>query len=252
MLIIPAMHLKNGQCVRFQHHGPLKDAIILSENPTAMIEHWVKAGAKKIHLIDLENDIHHGISNKPKNLPLIHEILATVKDIPVQLSGGIRTLEKIEQYLDAGLQHIVIGAAAIKTPGFLHEACDAFPGHIIVGLDAKNGIVVTDGWTKTTQHDVLDLAKRFEDYGVEAIIYTDVGPDGDITHVNIDATVKLAETLHIPVIASGDLTHLDDIRALCSVAHEGISSIIARGYRLDDNGIDLTSAQALADELSTE
>lgn len=245
MFIIPAMHLKDGHCVRLQNST--KDVSPLTENPQELVKYWLENGAQRLHLVDICN----GLADTPKNLPIIREILSIIDNtIPVQLSGGVRNLETIEKYLDAGLQYITIGAAAIKTPGFLHEACDAFPGHIIVGLDAKEGKVVTDGWTKTTHHDVIDLAKRFEDYGVEAVIYTDMGAAGTNTEVNIETTVKLAENLHIPVIASGDVTKLDHIRSLCAVADEGISSVITRGYVMQDHQLSLKEAQKLADELS--
>jgi phosphoribosylformimino-5-aminoimidazole carboxamide ribotide isomerase len=154
----------------------------------------------------------------------LRDIVAAVDgNIPVQLGGGIRDLETIERYLDLGISYVIIGTAAVKVPGFLHEACDAFPGHIMVGLDAKGGKVAVDGWSKLTGHDVADLAQRFEGYGVEAIIYTDIGRDGMMTGVNIEATVELARPLSVPVIASGGITNLDDVRQLCAVRDEGIT-----------------------------
>ena len=240
MLLIPAIDLKDGQCVRLRQ-GEMEGATVFSDNPAAMAKHWLDSGARRLHLVDLNG----AFAGKPKNLDAMSVING---EIPVQLGGGIRSLETIEQYLDIGLSYVIIGTAAVKTPGFLHEACDAFPGHVMVGLDAKDGKVAVDGWSKITGHDVVDLAKRFEDYGVEAIVYTDIGRDGMLSGVNIDATVKLAQALHIPVIASGGLTNLDDVRALCAVEDEGISGAIT-GRAIYEGTIDFKTAQELADEL---
>ena len=167
-------------------------------------------------------------------------------EIPIQLGGGIRDLDTIERILDNGVSYVIIGTAAVKNPGFLHDACSAFPGQIIVGLDAKDGKVAVDGWSKLTGHDVIDLAKKCEDYGVEGIIYTDIGRDGMLSGINIEATVKLAQALRVPVIASGGLSSLDDIRALCAVEFEGISATIA-GRAIYDGSLDFAAAQAEAD-----
>ena len=172
-------------------------------------------------------------------------------ELPIELGGGIRDMNTIETYLDDGIDWVILGTAAVKNPGFLHEACDAFPGHIMVGLDAKDGKVAVDGWSKLTGHDVLDLAKRFQDYGVEAVIYTDIGRDGMLTGVNIDATVKLAQALSIPVIASGGVTNLDDIKALCAVEGEGIMGAIT-GRAIYEGTLDFAAAQKLADSLSAK
>ena len=244
MLLIPAIDLKDGQCVRLRQ-GEMEGATVFSDNPAAMAKHWLDSGARRLHLVDLNG----AFAGKPKNLDAIREILSVINgEIPVQLGGGIRSLETIEQYLDIGLSYVIIGTAAVKTPGFLHEACDAFPGHVMVGLDAKDGKVAVDGWSKITGHDVVDLAKRFEDYGVEAIVYTDIGRDGMLSGVNIDRTVKLAQALHIPVIASGGLTNLDDVRALCAVEGEGVTGAIT-GRAIYEGTIDFKTAQELADEL---
>ena len=172
-------------------------------------------------------------------------------DIPVQLGGGIRDLDTIERYLDDGVSYVIIGTAAVKTPGFLHDACNAFPGHIMVALDAKEGKVAVDGWSKMTGHDVVDLALKFQDYGVEAIIYTDIGRDGMLTGVNVEATVALARSLTVPVIASGGVATLDDVRLLCGVASEGITGAIS-GRALYEGNLDFAAAQKLADELSVQ
>ncbi|GGP27816.1 1-(5-phosphoribosyl)-5-[(5-phosphoribosylamino)methylideneamino]imidazole-4-carboxamide isomerase [Silvimonas amylolytica] len=243
MLIIPAIDLKDGACVRLRQ-GLMEDATVFSENPTTMARHWLDKGGRRLHLVDLNG----AFAGKPKNLDAIKAILAEVAgEVPVQLGGGIRDLDTIERYLDAGIDYVIIGTAAVKIPGFLHEACDAFPGHIIVGLDAKDGRVATDGWSKITEHDVIDLAQRFQDYGVESVIYTDIGRDGMLSGVNIEATVKLAQALTIPVIASGGLTDLDDVRKLVEVESEGIEGVIT-GRAIYEGTIDFKAAQDLADE----
>ncbi|MDK2123146.1 1-(5-phosphoribosyl)-5-[(5-phosphoribosylamino)methylideneamino]imidazole-4-carboxamide isomerase [Parachitinimonas caeni] len=245
MLIIPAIDLKDGQCVRLKQ-GDMDAATVFSDAPQIVARQWLDAGARRLHLVDLNG----AFAGKPKNLEAIKEIIKVVDaKIPVQLGGGIRDLETIEKYLDAGLSYVIIGTAAVKRPGFLHEACDAFPGQIVVGLDAKDGKVATDGWSKVTGHDVLDLAKRFEDYGVESIIYTDIGRDGMLSGVNIDATVKLAKALTVPVIASGGLHNLEDIKSLCAVESEGVVGVIA-GRSIYEGTIDFAAAQLLADELT--
>jgi phosphoribosylformimino-5-aminoimidazole carboxamide ribotide isomerase len=245
MLIIPAIDLKDGHCVRLKQ-GVMEDATVFSEDPGAMATHWKKQGARRLHIVDLNG----AFAGKPKNEPAIKAIVKAMGDeVPIQLGGGIRDLDTIERYLDDGITYIIIGTAAVKNPGFLHDACNAFPGHIIVGLDAKDGKVATDGWSKMTGHDVIDLAKKFEDYGVEAVVYTDIGRDGMLTGVNIEATQKLADALRIPVIASGGLSNLDDVQKLCAVENSGVVGTIA-GRALYDGSIKLAAAQALADKLS--
>ncbi|MBI3901384.1 MAG: 1-(5-phosphoribosyl)-5-[(5-phosphoribosylamino)methylideneamino]imidazole-4-carboxamide isomerase [Nitrosomonadales bacterium] len=247
MLIIPAIDLKDGHCVRLRQ-GLMEDATVFSEDPAAMAEHWLAQGARRLHLVDLNG----AFAGKPKNEAAIRSIVETVGlDVPVQLGGGIRDLETIERYLDIGVTYVIIGTAAVKVPGFLHEACDAFPGHVMVGLDAKGGKVAVDGWSKLTGHDVCDLAKRFEGYGVEAIIYTDIGRDGMLSGVNIPATVELAQPLTVPVIASGGITNLDDVRALCAVRHEGINGAIT-GRAIYEGSLNFAEAQKLADQLVEE
>ena len=244
MLLIPAIDLKDGRCVRLRQ-GDMQDATIFSEDPAAMAKRWLDLGARRLHLVDLNG----AVAGKPKNELAIRSILKAIDGaIPVQLGGGIRDLDTIERYLDAGLSYVIIGTAAVKNPGFLHDACGAFPGNVIVGLDAKDGKVATDGWSKLTGHDVLDLGKKFEDYGVEAIIYTDIGRDGMLSGINIEATVRLAQGLKVPVIASGGAGSLDDIKALCNVEHEGIDGVIL-GRALYEGQLDFSKAQVMADEL---
>jgi phosphoribosylformimino-5-aminoimidazole carboxamide ribotide isomerase len=241
MILIPAIDLKDGHCVRLEQ-GRMETATVFSEDPARMAAQWTARGARRLHVVDL-NGAHQG---KPRNAEAIKAIIGAIdSDIPVQLGGGIRDLDTIERYLDDGVSFVIIGTAAVKNPGFLHEACDAFPGHIIVGLDAKDGKVATDGWSRLTKHDVIDLAKRFQDYGVEAVIYTDIGRDGMMTGVNIEATVRLAQALTVPVIASGGLNSLDDVRSLCAVEHEGITGAIT-GRAIYEGTLDFTAANKLA------
>ncbi|MDO4694509.1 MAG: 1-(5-phosphoribosyl)-5-[(5-phosphoribosylamino)methylideneamino]imidazole-4-carboxamide isomerase [Eikenella sp.] len=244
MQLIPAIDLKNGQCVRLRQ-GLMEDATVFSDRPAEMAAHWLKQGARRLHLVDLDG----AFAGEPKNFPAISEILEAVgSHIPVQLGGGIRDLATIERYLKLGLHDVIIGTAAVKNPGFVREACREFAGRIIVGLDAKDGRVAIDGWATVTEHHVIDLSRRFEDDGVNAIIYTDIGRDGMMSGVNIEATVKLAEAVRIPVIASGGLTDLDDIRALCAVADKGVAGAIT-GRAIYEGSIDFAEAQRLADSL---
>ncbi len=241
MLIIPAIDIKDGHCVRLKQ-GEMDSATVFSDQPGVTANKWRELGAKRLHVVDLNG----AFAGKPKNESAIKEIVAAMGDIPIQLGGGIRDLDTIERYLDDGISWIVIGTAAVKSPGFLHEACDAFPGHIIVALDAKEGKVATDGWSKLTGHDVVDLAKRFQDYGVEAVIYTDIGRDGMMTGVNIEATVALARELTVPVIASGGLNDIDDVKRLIEVAHEGIMGAIT-GRAIYEGKLDLKKVLALTE-----
>ena len=246
MLLIPAIDLKDGHCVRLKQ-GDMDQSTIFSEDPAAMARKWVEAGARRLHLVDLNG----AFAGKPQNHAAIKAILREVgEEIPVQLGGGIRDLDTIERYIDDGLRYVIIGTAAVKNPGFLKDACSAFGGHIIVGLDAKDGKVATDGWSKLTGHEVVDLAKKFEDYGVEGVIYTDIGRDGMLSGINIDATVKLAQALHIPVIASGGLSNMADIEKLCAVEDEGIEGVIC-GRAVYSGDLDFVRAQAKADELGS-
>jgi phosphoribosylformimino-5-aminoimidazole carboxamide ribotide isomerase len=245
MLLIPAIDLKDGHCVRLKQ-GDMDQSTIFSEDPAAMARRWLEAGARRLHLVDLNG----AFAGKPQNHAAIKAILREVgDDIPVQLGGGIRDLDTIERYIDDGLRYVIIGTAAVKNPGFLKDACSAFGGHIIVGLDAKDGKVATDGWSKLTGHEVADLGKKFEDYGVESIIYTDIGRDGMLSGINIEATVKLAQALSIPVIASGGLSNMADIDQLCAVESDGIEGVIC-GRAIYSGDLDFTAAQARADELA--
>ena len=244
MLLIPAIDLKDGHCVRLKQ-GDMDQSTTFGEDPAAMARKWVDAGARRLHLVDLNG----AFAGTPKNYSAIKSILKEVgDDIPVQLGGGIRDLDTIEKYIDGGLRYVIIGTAAVKNPGFLKDACSAFGGHIIVGLDAKDGKVATDGWSKLTGHEVVDLAKKFEDWGVESIIYTDIGRDGMLSGINIEATVKLAQSLTIPVIASGGLAGMNDIEQLCAVEKDGVEGVIC-GRAIYSGDLDFAAAQERADQL---
>ncbi|MBC7624622.1 MAG: 1-(5-phosphoribosyl)-5-[(5-phosphoribosylamino)methylideneamino]imidazole-4-carboxamide isomerase [Aeromicrobium sp.] len=241
MLIIPAIDIKDGHCVRLEQ-GDMQRATIFSEHAGETARRWKDLGCKRLHVVDLNG----AFAGKPKNEAAIKQIISVMgDDVPVQVGGGIRDLDTIERYLDDGVTYIVIGTAAVKNPGFLHEACDAFPGHIIVALDAKEGKVATDGWSKLSGHDVVDLAKRFQDYGVEAVLYTDIGRDGMMTGINIEATVKLAQSLTVPVIASGGLNDLADVKRLKAVEAEGIMGVIA-GRAIYEGKLDFKAAMDAA------
>jgi phosphoribosylformimino-5-aminoimidazole carboxamide ribotide isomerase len=245
MLLIPAIDLKDGHCVRLKQ-GDMNQSTTFGEDPTLVARDWVSKGARRLHLVDLNG----AFAGHPKNEMAIRKILKSVgSEVDVQLGGGIRDLDTIERYLDAGLRYVIIGTAAVKNPGFLQDACTAFGGHIIVGLDARDGKIATDGWSKLTRHDVIDLGKKFEDYGVESIIYTDIGRDGMLSGVNIEATVKLAQALKIPVIASGGLSTMTDIEALCDVESEGVEGVIC-GRAIYSGDLDFAAAQARADALN--
>ena len=247
MLIIPAIDIKDGHCVRLRQ-GDMQDSTTYSEDPGAMARQWLEQGAARLHVVDLNG----AVAGKPKNEPAIRKIVEAVGDsIPVQLGGGIRDLDTIERYLDLGVSYVIIGTAAVKNPGFLQDACTAFSGHIIVGLDAKDGKVAVEGWSKMTGHDVTDLALKFQDYGVEAVVYTDIGRDGMLLGINIESTVKLARVLRIPVIASGGLTGLADVEALCKVESEGISGVIA-GTSIYKGTLDFKAALAAAEKFSVQ
>ena len=245
MLLIPAIDLKDGKCVRLKQ-GDMNDSTTFGDDPSVIARRWLDAGGRRLHLVDLNG----AFAGKPVNAGAIKSILAEVDGrIPVQLGGGIRDLATIERYLDAGISYVIIGTAAVKNPGLLRDACSAFPGHIIVGLDAKDGKVATDGWSKLTGHEVVDLAKKFEDYGVESVIYTDIGRDGMLSGINIEATVRLAQALKIPVIASGGLSNIADIEALCAVEKEGVEGVIC-GRSIYTGDLDFAAGQARADALN--
>ncbi len=243
MLLIPAIDLKDGHCVRLRQ-GRMEEATVFSEDPVEMARRWVDAGARRLHLVDLNG----AFAGRPVNGEVISRIVEACPDIPVQVGGGIRDEDTVQGYLDAGVEYVIIGTKAVNAPHFVSDLCLEFPGHVIIGLDARDGKVAIDGWSKLSHHDVIDMAQRFERDGVEAIVYTDISRDGMMQGLNVEATVKLAQAINIPVIASGGITSLDDIRALCEVADEGIMGAIT-GRALYEGTLDLAEGQRLADEL---
>lgn len=242
MLIIPAIDLKDGQCVRLRQ-GAMEDSTVFSDNPVATAGRWVAAGCRRLHLVDLNG----AFAGTPVNGDAVTAIVKAYSELPVQIGGGIRDLETIEHYIRAGVSYVILGTAAVKRPVFVREACAAFPGRVIVGLDARDGRVATDGWAEVSALMATDLAKRFEADGVSAIVYTDIARDGMMQGVNVEATLAMARASSIPVIASGGITNLDDIRALAAVAHEGIQGAIT-GRAIYEGTLDVAEAQRLCDE----
>lgn len=242
MELIPAIDLKEGKCVRLRQ-GRMEDSTVFSDDPVAMAERWVKAGASRLHLVDLDG----AFAGSPVNHGVIQAICEAFPDLPVQVGGGIRDANTVERYLDDGVQYAIIGTKAVNEPHFINDLCLSFPGHIIVGLDAKNGKVATEGWSKMSHHDVIDMAKHFENDGVAAIIYTDISKDGMMQGASVESTKALAEAVRIPVIASGGVSTLDDIRALCEIQDSGITGAII-GRALYDGAIDLAEATRIAAE----
>ena len=219
----------------------MEDSTVFSDDPVAMAGRWVEAGARRLHLVDLNG----AFAGQPVNAQVIRRIVAAFPDLPVQVGGGIRDEQTVEAYLDAGVQFVIVGTKAVQDPHFVSDLCLEYPGHIIVGLDAKDGRVAVNGWSKLSKHNVVDLAQIFERYGVEAIVYTDISRDGMMQGVNVGATVRLAQAVSIPVIASGGVSTLDDVKALCAVEKEGITGAII-GRALYDGAIDLAAAQQIA------
>jgi len=246
MLLIPAIDLKDGKCVRLRQ-GRMDDVTVFSDDPVAVAGRWVAAGARRLHVVDLNG----AFAGEPVNAEVIRRIADAHPDLPIQVGGGIRDEETVVRYLECGVRYVIIGTKAVTQPHFINDLCMEFPGHVIVGLDAKDGRAAVDGWSKLSKHDAVELAQHFEQDGVEAIVYTDIGRDGMMTGVNVEATVRLAEAVHIPVIASGGVRNLDDVRALCAVADAGIVGAIT-GRAIYEGTLDLAEGQKLADELSSD
>lgn len=244
MLVIPAIDLKDGQCVRLKQ-GRMDDATAYGDDPVAMAARWVKAGARRLHLVDLNG----AFEGKPVNGEAVTAIARAYPDLLIQIGGGIRSAETIEHYLAAGVSYVIIGTKAVKEPDFVGEMCRAFPGHVIVGLDARDGYVATDGWAEVSTLKATELAKRFADDGVSSIVYTDIARDGMMQGVNVEATAALARDGGLPVIASGGVTNLLDIKALCEVADSGILGAIT-GRAIYEGSLDVTQAQQLSDQLT--
>jgi len=244
MLIIPAIDLKDGQCVRLRQ-GLMEDSTVFSDDPVAMAAQWVKAGTRRLHLVDLNG----AFAGEPVNGEVVTAIAQAYPGLPIQIGGGIRSLETIEAYVKAGVSYVIIGTKAVREPEFVGEACRAFPGKVIVGLDAKIGMVATDGWAELSDVKATDLARQFDALGVSAIVYTDIARDGMMQGVNVEATVEMAKASSIPVIASGGITNMDDIKALASVASSGICGAIT-GRAIYEGTLDVAEAQAYCDQVS--
>lgn len=241
MLLIPAIDLKDGKCVRLRQ-GRMEETTVFSDDPVAVAGRWVEAGARRLHIVDLDG----AFAGKPVNALVIRRIADAFPQVPIQVGGGIRDEETAEAYFEARVEFIIIGTRAVQEPHFVNDLCLEYPGHVIVGLDAREGRVAVNGWSKLSRHNVVEMAQLFERDGVAAIVYTDIGRDGMMGGVNVEATVKLAQAITIPVIASGGVSTLDDIRALCRVEKEGIMGAII-GRALYEGDIDLAAAQQLAD-----
>lgn len=241
MLVIPAIDLKDGKCVRLRQ-GRMDDETIFSDSPVEVAAQWVEQGARRLHLVDLNG----AFDGEPVNGEIVQAIAKAFPDLPIQIGGGIRTLETIQAYLHAGVDYVIIGTKAVKEPAFVTEACENFPGHIIVGIDAKDGLVATDGWAEVSEVTAIDCAKQFESDGVSSIVYTDIARDGMMQGVNVEATVNLAKSINIPVIASGGVTNMGDIERLAPVAKDGILGAIT-GRAIYEGTLDLQEAQAYSD-----
>lgn len=239
MIIIPAIDIKNGKCVRLLQ-GRMDAETVFSDDPAAMARRWEKEGAQLIHVVDLDG----AVEKKPRNLETIRRILKAVR-VPVQVGGGIRSLETLAMYADLGVHRMVIGTEAIRNPEMVRTACRAFPQHIVVGIDAKDGKVAIEGWTETTEETAAALARKFEDDGVAAINFTDIHRDGMQTGPNIEETRRLAEAIRIPVIASGGVSSIDDIRRLLPLAPAGVAGVIT-GRALYSGTLDLAEAIRVA------
>lgn len=241
MLIIPAIDLKDGACVRLKQ-GRMEDDTVFSNDPIGVAAQWVEQGARRLHLVDLNG----AFAGEPVNGEIVRAIATRWPQLPVQIGGGIRSLDTIEAYVRAGVSYVILGTKAVKEPSFVRDACKAFPGRVIVGIDAKDGWVATDGWAEVSSIQAVDLARQFKADGISAIVYTDIARDGMMQGVNVEATAKLARDSGLPIIASGGVTNLDDVRRLLTVQRDGVIGTIT-GRAIYEGTLDLAEAQALAD-----
>ena len=244
MLLIPAIDLKEGKCVRLRQ-GDMNDATVFSDDPLAMATRWVEAGARRLHIVDLDG----AFNGEPVNAEVIHRIAEEYPDLPIQVGGGIRTEEVVEVYIQAGVRYVIIGTQAVAEPHFISDLCVEFPTHVIVGLDARDGKVATEGWSKLSRHNIIDLARHFESDGVEAIIYTDIARDGMLQGVNVEATLKLAEAVNIPVIAAGGIRNLEDVKNIAEMSASGIIGAIT-GRAIYEGTLDFAEGQKAADQIA--
>lgn len=242
MLVIPAIDLKDGQCVRLRQ-GAMEDSTVFSDDPVAMAGQWVDGGARRLHIVDLNG----AFEGKPVNAAAIEGIARAYPDLPIQIGGGIRDLATIEHFLNAGVSYVIIGTMAVRQPAFVNVACREFPGKVIVGVDARDGLVATDGWAEVSKVTAIEVGKRFADAGVEAVVYTDIARDGMMQGLNIESTVELAQQAKVPVIASGGVSHIDDIRKLMHFAREGVVGAIT-GRAIYEGTLDFAAAQAMVDD----
>lgn len=237
MLLIPAINLKNGHAVR--------GSTVVDKDPVALAKRWLDAGARRLHVVDLDG----AVSGEPENAAAIHAIASAYPDVPLQVGGGIRNEETVQTYLDAGVDWVIIGTRAVTTPHFVNDLCLEFPGHIMVGLDARDGRLAIDGWSKLSTHDLLDTARFLERDGIAAFVFTDIARDGRMGGLNVEATVELARAVSVPVFASGGVASLDDVRALAAAGEDNLAGAIV-GRALYDGELELADAQRLADELA--
>ncbi len=244
MLLIPAIDLKEGQCVRLKQ-GDMNESTVFSDDPVAVAGRWVEAGARRLHIVDLDG----AFKGEPVNADVIHNIAEAYPDLPIQVGGGIRNESTVDVYIQAGVRYVIIGTQAVKEPHFISDLCAVYSTHIIVGLDARDGKVATDGWSKLSKHDAIDMARHFEEDGVESIIYTDIARDGMMQGVNIEATMQLAEAINIPVIASGGIKNIENVKKLAKVAESGIVGAIT-GRAIYEGTMDFAEAQKAADEIA--
>jgi phosphoribosylformimino-5-aminoimidazole carboxamide ribotide isomerase len=246
MLLIPAIDLKEGQCVRLRQ-GRMEETTYFSDNPVEMARRWVDQGAKRLHLVDLDG----AFSGRPENPQVIAEIAKNFPDVPIQVGGGIRDRETVMRYLDCGIQYVIIGTKAITTPLFLENLCIEFPGHVILGLDARDNHLAVDGWSKLHQQSPAEFAKKIAHVGIEAVVFTDIARDGMMSGFNAEATADLAREINVPVIASGGISSIEDLKRLSAIGESGVMGAII-GRALYEGTLDLAESQQLLEQYQQE